>query len=127
MQGQNSRISAWIQRLARLSVFIFSLLLSVALANTVYHTWKKRDFLRAREAQLAAEIAKNDRLTKQFTVSQTDEFVEKVARDELGLSKPGETVVIIGSPAANRASSPSGELVNSDSPNWRQWWGLFFK
>ena len=48
-------------------------------------------------------------------------FIEKIARDKLGLVREGETVVIMDkSPVIGNQSS-----VKEES-NWRKWWGLFF-
>ncbi|HBS59711.1 MAG: septum formation initiator family protein [Bacillota bacterium] len=49
--------------------------------------------LRAREATLKSD---NERLSQEQQLLQTDAYVEKVAREELGLVKPGETPYILG-------------------------------
>lgn len=49
--------------------------------------------LRAREATLKSD---NERLNQEQQLLQTDAYVEKVAREELGLVKPGETPYIRG-------------------------------
>ena len=49
--------------------------------------------LRAREATLQSD---NERLRQEQQLLQTDAYVEKVAREELGLVKPGETPYILG-------------------------------
>lgn len=54
---------------------------------------READNLRAREATLKAE---NERLNQEQQLLQTDAYIEKVAREELGLVKPGETPYILG-------------------------------
>lgn len=49
--------------------------------------------LRAREATLKAE---NERLSQEQRWLQTDAYIERVAREELGLVKPGETPYLVG-------------------------------
>jgi cell division protein FtsL len=49
--------------------------------------------LRAREATLKAE---NERLRQEQSLLQSDAYIEKVAREDLGLVKPGETPYIMG-------------------------------
>lgn len=54
---------------------------------------READNLRAREATLKAE---NEQLNQEQQLLQTDAYIEKVAREELGLVKPGETPYIMG-------------------------------
>lgn len=54
---------------------------------------KEAENLRAKEATLKAE---NERLSQEQQLLQTDAYIEKVAREELGLVKPGETPYIMG-------------------------------
>lgn len=54
---------------------------------------READNLRAREATLQVE---NERLSQEQQLLQTDAYIEKVAREELGLVKPGETPYIMG-------------------------------
>lgn len=54
---------------------------------------READNLRAREATLKVE---NERLNQEQQLLQTDTYIEKVAREELGLVKPGETPYIMG-------------------------------
>lgn len=64
-------------------------------------------------------------------------YVEKVAREALGLAKPGETVVLavpdkgLAGPA-NPSTKPTTEAANSANapsgkkPSWQNWFGFFF-
>lgn len=54
---------------------------------------READNLRAREATLKVE---HERLSQEQQMLQTDAYMEKVAREELGLVKPGETPYIMG-------------------------------
>lgn len=49
--------------------------------------------------EIAAMEARNEELEKQIEYLQSDEYIEKVAREKLGLVKPGETVYIMAEPA----------------------------
>lgn len=46
------------------------------------------------EKQLSQLQEKNAKLTSQLEQTQTDEYIEKVAREKLGLIKPGEILFI---------------------------------
>jgi cell division protein FtsL len=54
---------------------------------------REAETLRARAATLKSE---NERLQQEQQLLQTDTYIEKVAREELGLVRPGETPYIIG-------------------------------
>jgi len=54
----------------------------------------RRLALEQEKAALAAQIAQ---LKDEIAFAQTDEYVERVARDELGLIQPGEVRYVIGS------------------------------
>lgn len=54
---------------------------------------RETENLRAREATLKAD---NERLNQEQQLLQTDVYIEKVAREELGLVKPGETPYLVG-------------------------------
>lgn len=46
------------------------------------------------ESQLVQLQEKNDKLTYELQQTQTDDYIEKVAREKLGLVKPGEILFI---------------------------------
>lgn len=53
---------------------------------------------------------------------QSPYYLEQVARDELHLSKPGETVVIIPTDSqASPSASPTPQMLK-EKPNWQLWW-----
>lgn len=54
---------------------------------------REAENLRAREATLKAE---NERLHQEQQLLQTDAYIERVAREELGLVKPGEIPYLVG-------------------------------
>ena len=58
------------------------------------------------EAQIAQAEAENDKLKKQLENSNSYQYIEEVAREKLGLVKPGEKTFI-----------PVEEESNSDSDN----------
>jgi len=45
------------------------------------------------EAQKKVLLQEREELKKEITLLQTDEYIEGVARDELGLVKPGEYII----------------------------------
>lgn len=71
------------------------------------------------ENELAGAQKRNEELKKEFQYVQSDEFVEKEAREKLGLGKPGETVLIIPKEEPSYAKATEGK------PNWWKWYELY--
>ncbi|MBI4318891.1 MAG: septum formation initiator family protein [Chloroflexi bacterium] len=71
----------------------------------------------------------NEQLQKQVRILESDEAIEKLAREKLGLAKPGETA-IIPMPSKKVVSVPittSPTREPTEKPSWRRWleflWG----
>jgi cell division protein FtsB len=46
------------------------------------------------QSKIDAEIAQNEQLMEQLKTVKTDEYIEKIAREKLGLVKSGEKVFV---------------------------------
>jgi len=67
----------------------------------------KKEIRRVQE-EIAAVEAHNERLRQELIYLQSDEYIEKVARQELGLVRPGETAVKV-SPSGQPTGQPTGQ------------------
>lgn len=104
-------------------LILVGLYIAISLSYSVYDVWKRRDVVRERQDELSQVQAENKRLKQELGEAETPEFIEREARDKLGLAKPGETVVIIdGQPTA----SDEAQARTADLPSWKVWWRLFF-
>jgi cell division protein FtsB len=77
------------------------------------------------EQLVATEQARHEALTAQLTYVESDEYVERWARVEAKMARPGEVVVV--SPLEDNGLPPSGsepQPVSSvrSSPFWVVWW-----
>lgn len=68
-----------------------------ALAGIFYPKYQQHRDIQAREMQLREDVRMEEEMlrhlkTKQERLRTDPRFVEKIAREELGLAKPGETV-----------------------------------
>lgn len=111
--------------LFRLIVTIVCLLAVVSLSRTIYGTWRRRDIVKERATVLAQAEAENKRLKDELAQAESPEFIEKEAREKLGLVREGEQIVIMPksqSPIPNIQSQTESEKL----PNWKRWWRLFF-
>jgi cell division protein FtsB len=78
-------------------------------------------------AEVVALRAENIELQKQIEQARTDGAIEAVAREQLGLIKPGDRpLVLISDQPATPASPRSEPPAPRPPPIWRQWWDYFF-
>jgi cell division protein FtsB len=69
----------------------------------------------------------NVQLQKQIEGARTDAAIETIAREQLGLIKPGDHPLVLVSQAPQPAVAPtSATAPPPPSPIWRQWWDYFF-
>ncbi len=111
------------RRFTKLVILVVSMLLMVELVRSSWRLWKKQDIVAERQGELAEVEAENRELTRQLEEAKTEGFVERVAREKLGLVKEGETIVVM--PNA-KFQMPNEEEKGAELPNWKRWWGLFF-
>ena len=82
------------------------------------------------EQEIAAERAKHETLLARREYVQTDEYVERVAREELKWVRPGEIVVVPiplnRKPLSTPETSPAPAQSLQGESYWQEWWALFF-
>lgn len=87
--------------------------------------------LHQEEDRLKEEIAlleaKNRSLQAQEEYYASDAYLEKSAREDLNLIKPGETaVVVIPAPTPTPAAPAAAPPAAPGRPAWQRWWEFFF-
>ena len=97
---------------------IFSLLILAIIYFLVISNWKineRRQEMSAKIESLKKEIQqreeKNSQLKLGTSQSQSQDYLEKVARENLDLKKPGEEVVVV-KPVSSTTEQVSGEEKN---------------
>ncbi len=84
-----------------------------------YEVGQRADALRAEIAALREE---NADLQKELQYRQSDQGVERSAREQLGWTKAEDTLVVVpGTPSAGAADSAARTTPRSRPPNWRRW------
>lgn len=76
----------------------FFVYMTVSYVTGYIHIWKIKQEIRQIEEEISRAEARNEALREELSYLQSDAYVERVAREELGLVRPGETAVIIASP-----------------------------
>jgi len=106
---------------------IFLVLLFLLLTGfLIFTNWKinrQRAGLSERITTLKQEVAaleeKNQELKKKMSEANSEEFLEEVARNDLGLQKPGEEVVVV---QKESSSGQSPEQKEPEKSGWQKIW-----
>ncbi|MCA1646911.1 MAG: septum formation initiator family protein [Chloroflexi bacterium] len=89
-----------------------------------YRLNREADALRTHIVGLRTE---NIALQQQIEQARTDTAIETIAREQLGLMKPGDhPVVLISPPAPPPVAAPAPAPAVPQAPAWRQWWDYLF-
>lgn len=110
-------------RLLRWVIIVICVYLIVTTLRSIADLWRAADKLTRREQALAALLAERDELQRRKNKVDSPGYLEKVAYDQLGLSKPGEETVIIPEELLKL------EVVAASTdatPNWQKWARLLF-
>ena len=93
------------------------------LVRSIYSIWQKDKLADDAEKQLAYQKGENTRLKSALSYVQTQEFIEKEARDKLFMIKPNESIVLDSEDIQKKDKSSD---VKQNKPNWEKWVELFF-
>lgn len=107
----------------RLIIGIVSLAVSVGLARSIVDHWQKRTVVSERQEALRLEEARNRELVVKLEEATSAAFIEKEAREKLGLVKEGDTIVLLDK---SQAPNLNNQTNTENLPNWKKWWKLFF-
>ncbi len=112
--GQKRRRTFQFSR-SKLPLLIVALLLvyvSVSLSGRFDSLYTMQRDLKAVQAEVQQLREVNRGLSQQLELLQSDAYVEQVAREKLGLVKPGETRIVPVTPGASEAPGTTGVQVS---------------
>lgn len=108
-------------RFLRILVFGLGVFLIVSLSRSIIDIWQKGGLLDKEEERLAKARLENEELAKELERLQSPEYIEKQAREKLGLGREGEVVVVlppqVGSPSPEVKIAPK----QPEKAVWQQW------
>jgi len=103
-------------------VIILQIVLIVSLVRGIQLS--RRSAMRIADMEETRKILQeeNEGLKNEGKYVESEYYLEKVARDELHLSKPGETVVIVPEATFVSAGSSGVAQEKTEVSNWQKWW-----
>ncbi len=128
MKKKSPRIISFTQFVA---IIIVTIAISMVIdfgrkAAANYRIWCEETRL---EREIALARHEQELLLARKDYVQTDDYVEKVAREELKWARPGETVIIVR-PIPHRSTLTPQPTPPPARPqarsHWQEWWALFF-
>lgn len=113
-------------RLVLTIIFIFGLYLIVSFGRDLWVLYQKTGEIAKSELKRENLRKENEILQKQFEYVKSSGFVEKEAREKLGLAREGETVIILPENLKEKIELLAPQEKEKSLSNWEKWWRLFF-
>lgn len=102
-------------------LIILGIILLVKLLTATWN-WRQVDVrLRQEEERISEVEEKNKQLKAKLEEVKSEEFMEKIAREKLGMGKEGEVIVIMPQIDYKKAKKEKQELEN-----WEKWMRVLF-
>ena len=112
-------------------MLIFIGLLVVNFVGQVMQSARLESTRATLEGEVAQMQATNTRIEGAVTYTESDVYVEQVAREQLGYAHDGDTVILprlvapTPVPTANPAAPTTASPSVPTTPNWQRWWQAF--
>lgn len=115
------------KRLIYFIAILVGMYLIISLSKSLIDAWRRERRIEEAQETLSSEKKKFDELTLKKKEVESQEFIEKQAREKLLLGKPGESQVIIDQLLLEALEGTKSAETLDNRPNWQKWWDLFFK
>lgn len=133
MSNQQNRLASFLYGLLPLLIAAIVLLVLIVIGERAVQNHGMQQEAKAAERRVEQLKKENQRLNQELQYYQSDQYIEKMAREELGLVRPGDVAVaIVGTPNAGPSEllptptpSATPEPSNRDKPNWQRWLSRF--
>lgn len=94
--------------------------IATRMSVSVWKLWKAGERVEEAQAEVVRLEGEKAEFEKRLVEVKSPEFVEREAREKLGLGEPGERIIIVPKQELEkRVEEPEME------PNWRKWWKLY--
>ena len=110
----------------RWMVIFVSIFMIISLSRSVVDLWQRRSIVKQEQERLRRIEQKHEELTQKFKTVLSPVFVEKEARERLGMAKEGDTIILMGDVSQKDESQPSfPQSATPQESNWKRWWMVF--
>lgn len=116
-----------LKRIGLILATIAAVFVTYSLLSQIIDALKSGERLSTEAESLYKLEARNKELKKKLMEIKSPDFIEKEARNKLGLGKLGETVVIIPDEKIKEVLQASASAKEARLPNPLGWWRVFFK
>lgn len=101
----------------------------VSLSRSLWSRYRRVGRLEELQTEVTELEEEDQQLKQQKVAVESEEFLEREARDKLQMVKPGEKIVIL--PENVLGEVGGGEVGLEETvdlePNWKRWYKLFFE
>lgn len=111
------------KRIFRILILALGFYFIVSLVQQTLSLWRAEERIRMAQRKVEEARKKNEELAERLRYVQSDEFIEREARDKLRMGKEGETIVVVPKDVIEKEV----ERVKKEKerpekiPNWRLW------
>lgn len=107
-------------------IFCVALFLAIlfGLANGTVKNYKVDSEIGDLQGEIKSLEGQNQDFSQMINFLKSENFIEQEAKLKLGLSKPGEKLVII--PQSGNAINTNQNKESANLPNPSKWWAYFF-
>lgn len=115
------------RRLLALGTALFGFYLVLATGQRALDAYRVQQQVEGMRREIAYLQARNLDLQAELSSGRLDEDIEHIAREELGLIRPGDNPVVLIWPRDGTRPPSSPDLLPADREVvWRSWVSLFF-
>jgi cell division protein FtsB len=107
---------------------VFFILLTLSLARNVVRILRAGQRVEEAEGRVEKLKKENEELKKRLEMVGSEGYIEEQLRDNLGLAKEQEIIIVLPDEETLRALAPrlEEEKETLPDPNWKKWMKLFF-
>ena len=109
-------------RILSLLILLSGIIAIISFSSSIRSLLKKGDLFVEKEEKLIELKSKNQEFKRALEEAQGEDFIEKEAREKLGMGKKGEVVVILPKNKKQKTKNSKQE----EEQNWKKWYNLFF-
>ncbi len=131
MSSRFSHTSSFTKVVIIVEFFLVSYLL-YSLTKNVYNSYKVDKYIEDFEKENAAIEAENKQKVEDYMYFTSEEYIDKIAKQNLGLVNRGEEVLILAPELANENLEETTDIEGDfakyyGKSNMQLWWEFFFE